>query len=171
MPKFLMECGECKNRFKTKKPHTRRICPVCKIETDFEIVEKPVKTLGKKDSFHIMCCRCQTRFYIKNGILPKKCPECKHPFKHHSENITLTDVIYNIITGSDSKDKGFLRVEIGQDGFAWWKGNKDAYDDEVCPFIGDAMSPSQGGFQGEPGLEVLILDDLRPVNFPFRKRR
>ncbi len=167
MPKFLMECRECKNRFKTKMEKNSRVCPVCKIETTFERVEKPVKTLGKKDSFHIMCCRCQTRFHNIRSI-PKKCPECEHPFKHHSENTTITDVIYNIITGSDSKDKGYLKVEINRDGFCWWVGDKDTYDDETsCPFIGDALPMS--GYQ--PGLEDLVLDDLRPVNFPFRKRR
>jgi len=96
---------------------------------------------------------------------------CKHPFKHHSENITLTDVIYNFIVGDESKEKGYLRVEVAKDGTVWWKGDKDAYNDKVCPFIGASARVSQNGYRAEPVLDAHLQDDLKQINFQLRRKR
>jgi len=166
MPKFLMECIECNSRFKTKEKRFRRQCPVCKIETTFiEIEKEPVTQKGTP--FDIMCLRCRTVRHVQS--IPKQC-RCGQRFERHSENLTLTDVIYNAIVGS-SKDKGYMRVTVGRDRFVWWTPPKDEFGDDIDPLIGD--SKRIGHYSHQNHIDSMRVDDLRPVETTtsiFRRR-
>lgn len=158
MTKYIMECVECKVRYKTKKKKWKRYCPECKCETTFsEVTKTPVA--NKHAPFDFICLSCRT---VRHGPpIPKQC-SCGQRFQQHAENTTLADVLYNMIVGSSSKEKGYLLVTVGRDGFIWWTPPKDEYGDNIDPFLGD--SKRTGHFSHEDHIGSMRTDDLRLVH-------
>lgn len=151
MSKVKTRCTDCGKIYKTGHPEIKmRFCKNCNHETEFELVtEKPVTR--KNTPFDIMCLRCQTVYHVQS--IPKRCG-CGQRFQRHAENTTLTDVIYNIIVGTDKTEKGYMKVTVGRDGQVWWTPEKDAPGDGF-PFIGDAQRTSHYSNRGETIDELL----------------
>jgi hypothetical protein len=59
-----------------------------------------------EESRYIICANPLCNKMLKVSGIPKECPNCHQPFNKHSENETITDVIYNIITGKS--EKGYM---------------------------------------------------------------
>lgn len=158
MPKYLVQCENCGNKFTTRKTSfKKRVCPACHVESDFEIVEKK-PLMNKKKNFDIMCLRCRSVHHVQT--IPKQCG-CGQRFQQHAENTTLTDVIYNAIIGSDKEKKGYMKVTIARDGMVWWTPEKDEFGDDTDPFIGDSSCIGQSSYQGQ--IDSMRTDDLRPI--------
>ena len=168
--KVKMQCTRC--GWQIKSPHPEiviKFCKGCKQETEYERYEKkPV--INKRQMFDIQCLRCDTVRHAPP--IPKQC-SCGQRFQNHAENQTLTDVIYNMIVGSE-KDKGYRVVTVGRDGMVWWTPTKDSFgDDNDFPCLGDNMRTSQSSYYGQ---DSSMRNDIMPVPVEatasiFRRKR
>ena len=160
MKKTVIECKNCKKKCKTDQPQiVIRFCKGCNQETEFELVKKKQPVIQKGKVFDFMCLRCRT---VRHGpVIPKSCG-CGQRFQQHAENTTLTDVLYNMIVGSDDKQKGYMKVSVGRDGQVWWTPLKDEFGDDVDPLIGDSEKLNSSSYQGQGDISR-DRDDLRPV--------
>jgi len=115
-----------------------------------------------------MCRRCQRVHHVQSNNIPKQC-SCGQQFQNHSENATITDVIYNIIVGS-LKEKGYLIVDANPKygGMVWW--TPASRDEDIGEtFIGDMARIRETDIYTGQGIES--RDDLRPVHTTTTSRR
>jgi ribosomal protein S27E len=113
---IVIGCTVCGNHFKAKDDgKLLQVCPVCKIETRFEIVEteKTKKQTNqprrKSQAFYVMCCRCHAKGLIEAGAaIPKACPECGNRFVRSAGKRTVLDVILCALTGDN---RGWVEVD------------------------------------------------------------
>lgn len=87
--------------------------------------------MPEKSFKFIMCANqlCNTVYRVEE--IPKECPHCHQPFNRHVDGETITDVIYNLITGRI--DKGYLDC----DAHGWVKGEGLLMPDERRREIGE----------------------------------
>lgn len=139
MSKVKIQCTNCGKKYKTEHPEIiMRFCKNCNQETEFSPVEKEQKPITKRQPATLLCRYCCRSSYIPTGRIPSECPQCHYKVDRPLDE-GIMDTILRLLTGGNETKKWFLKVDVSRDGTLWWTPEKDAPDDDIVPFIGDAQ--------------------------------
>lgn len=104
MSKQMVKCKTCGTVYRVKTFQNEMYCKHCHENTHFMLLkQKEALFHSKPRTFHIRCKHCNTRFLIDHGQIPKQCPSCNDPWKHHKpiEDKNMIDFIYELIMPLD----------------------------------------------------------------------